>query len=141
VYNQKYMIMQIVNIASGVVGAASLVREKITHQEVHGALDKVHPYEMRIGVVTVVFGLMALVERLGLVHFGLPLGSSFPQALPAIALGLVLGAPYFERISFLKSIIAFLAPYREWLGLIAIASGLGSLLFGCVAPLVCTMPF
>ncbi len=135
------MILQIINIASGVVGASSFIKDKITHADAHSALDTVRPYEAKIGLVTAVFGLLALIERLGLIYFNLSLGSSFPQALPALLLGLVLGAPYFERIAFLKPIIAHLAPHRQWLGLIAIASGLGSLLFGCILPLVCRAPF
>ncbi len=136
-----YMIMQIVNIASGVVGASSLIQSKITHSEVDGAFEKVRPYEVWIGVGTFGFGLVALIERLGIIYFGLPLGSSYPQALSALLLGLVLGAPYFERVAFLKKISTTLMPYRQWLGLIAIAVGLGSLLFGCILPVVCRAPF
>lgn len=135
------MLLQVVNIASGVVAASSLIKEQLKSNEVNEALDQTKPYEAWIGIAILALGLMGLIERLGLVYFGLSLGSSFPQALPAIALGLVLGAPYLERYSFLKPVIAQLTPYRPWLGLIAIASGLGSLLFGCVLPLVCHVPF
>lgn len=75
------MILQIINIASGVVGASSYIKDTITHTAVHGALDTIRPYESRLGVFTAVFGL------------------------------------------------------------IAIACGLGSLLFGCALPLVCRAPF
>ena len=121
------MILQIINIASGVVGASSLIKDNVTHADTHNALDAMRPYEARIGVATAVFGL--------------PLGSSFPQAIPALLLGLALGTLYFERIEFLKKPITFLLPYRQSLGLIAIACGLGSLLFGCALPLVCRAPF
>ena len=135
------MIMQIINIASGVVGASSSIKNVVTHTGVQSALDKTRPHEVWIGIVTVILGLLALVERLGFFYFDLSLGSSFPQAIPAILLGLVLGAPYFEKFTFLKSIIATLMPYRQWLGFLAIACGLGSLLFGCVLLIVCTAPF
>lgn len=136
--------MQLINIGSGVVASSSLIKSTVKNKEVGEALDSTRQYEAWIGIVMLVFGLMALVERLGIVYFGLSLGSSFPQALPAIMTGLVLGAPMLEKYAFLKPAIAFLTPYRPWLGLLAIACGLGSLLFGCVLPpipFICRAPF
>ena len=105
------MIIQLINIASGVVGASSSIKARISHKDVHGALDTARPYEVTIGIVAVVVGVLALIERLGIIHFGLPLGSSYPQAFAALLVGLTLGASYFERFAFLKPVIAILVPY------------------------------
>ena len=135
------MLLQIINIGSGLVASSTLVKDTLKNDEVSKALDSTHSYEKWIGVAVLAFGILGLIERLGIMYFGIQLGSSFPQALPAIATGLVLGAPYLERFAFLHSTIKALTPYRSWLGLLAIACGLGSLLVGCVLPLVCTAPF
>jgi hypothetical protein len=78
---------------------------------------------------------MPFPERI--VYFGIRLGSSFPQALPAIAVGLVLGYPLLKQFGFLDGLVGMLSRYKTAIGFIAIACGLGSLLFGCISPIGC----
>lgn len=130
-----HMIMQIVNIGGGALLSSSFIQEKLNHHAVTDLYAKTKPFEAKVGVGIVILGLLALIERLGIFYFGLPLGSSLPQALPAIATGLLLGAPYFEQYAFLKNIIATLTAYKVPLGILAILCGLGSLLVGCISPI------
>lgn len=127
--------MQIVNIGGGALLSSSFIKEKLSNQNVNEFFEKVRPHETKIGVGLAVLGFIALLERLDVFYLGLNLGSSFPQAIPAILTGLTLGAPYFERFTFLKGFLTTLSTHKTALGLITIAFGLGSILFGCIAPL------
>ncbi len=127
--------MQIVNIGGGALLSSSFIKEKLTSQNVNEFFEKVRPYETKVGVGLVILGLIALLERLGVFYLGLNLGSSFPQAIPAIISGLLLGAPYFERFGFLKGLLTTLSSHKTAIGLITVACGLGSILFGCIAPI------
>ena len=130
------MLLQLINIVCGIL----LIRDKISHPSARGLLSHILPFEAKIGVAALVLGLLGLVERLNIVYFDFPLGSSFPQALPAIAAGLVLGAPYLKKLGINEQ-ISILASFGMILGYICIASGLGSLLFGCISPIGCSAPF
>jgi hypothetical protein len=126
------MILQILNI----VGGAIVASEKMPELK-----KSVAPYEPRLGLVLIVIGLIGLLERLGIFNTGLRLGSSFPQVIPLIAIGLLLAAPLLEKYPFLKKVTDALQPYSPWIGLAAIACGLGSLLFGCVFPICYPLAF
>ncbi len=135
------MITQIVNIGGGVLLSSSLIKEKLNNQNVNNFFTNLTLHEAKIGIVVLVLGLLALIERLGIVYFGLPLGSSYPQAIPAILMGLILGEPLLSRYAVLKSIITSLVPHRTLIGILGVLCGLGSLLFGCILPVVCRTPF
>lgn len=130
------MILQLVNIVSGILLTSTIIKEKFSNKEVGDFLDKLHVYESEIGVGVFILGILGLVERLGFFYIG-SIGASFPQSLPAIAAGLLLGAPMLKQFSFLDSASGTLTPYRTIVGIICIACGLGSLLFGCVSPAFC----
>ncbi len=135
------MIVQLVNIGGGMLLGSEYIKEKFHGENVDKLFNTLHPFEARIGVGVALLGSLALIERIGLLHFSLPLGSSFPQAIPAIMTGLLLGAPILSRYHFLKYLIDQLVPHRTVIALLSIACGLGSLLFGCILPVVCGAPF
>jgi hypothetical protein len=127
------MIIQIANIVSGFALAAPKLAEfggKEAIEKVHGAMM---PHMKTIGVIELILGLVALIDRMGILTIPIMnLGSSYPQALPAILIGLVLGGGAFLKNEALSSFVTKLEPYRMHLGIIGIAVGLGSILFGCI---------
>lgn len=103
---------------------------------------KVQPIKENIGLVVLVLGLIGLIDRLNLIAFFIPeFGSSYPQAFSAIVSGALLALPKLEHFPALATQIKKLTPYTFGLGLLSMAVGLGSLLFGCIMPLVCRVPF
>ena len=127
------MIIQVANIVSGFALAAPKLGESIGREHIEKAHRGLAPYLTTIGRIELVLGLIALIDRMGLVSLPfLNLGSSYPQAIPAILMGLVLAGPTWMRIPTLARIVTSLEPHRAILGYIGIAVGLGSLLFGCV---------
>ena len=123
------MILQLINIVSGATLSVPQIKEVAT------------PYVTWIGVLAFAVGILGLIERLLPLTFGLPLGASFPQAIPAILVGLLLAGPRVHVIPYGTDIQKALSPYATWIGYTAMASGVGSLLFGCVLPYVCMAPF
>ena len=135
------MILQCINILCGVLLTSSFIKEKTQNKAVHDFLKAALPYEAIIGVTALALGGIGLIERFGIFYIGLPLGSSFPQALPAIFAGLILGAPILNAYSDFENTTTALAPYGMAIGAICILSGLGSLLFGCIMPIGCSAHF
>jgi hypothetical protein len=135
------MILQILNIVGGAIVASGKMAELFGQERVASIKNSVAPYESRLGLVLIVIGLIGLLERLGIFNTGLRLGSSFPQVIPLIAIGLLLAAPLLEKYPSLKKVTDALQPYSPWIGLAAIACGLGSLLFGCVFPICYPLAF
>ena len=133
------MILQIVNIGAGALLTSTVIKKHVPSAE--NFFTKVQPYEAGFGVVVLVLGVMGLLQRLGIFYFSFSLGASFPQALPAIASGLLLGAPLLSRYAAFKTASDKLQEYSTYVGMICILVGLGSLLFGCVSPVLCRMPF
>ena len=127
------MIIQIFNIISGFILAAPKLKEFGAKEHIETAERKLSPFAGTIGIIELILGLLALIERMGLAYFPIPqFGSSYPQALPAIAIGLILAASTFEKYSAVTNFIATLKEYAVWIGIMGILVGLGSLLFGCV---------
>ena len=126
------MILQLANIISGFILAAPLLATWGGRAFIDKALHALAPLTSAIGVVELVLGIIGLLERAGLLRFYIPhLGASYPQTIPAILVGLILCAPYFIKTSGINAIIEKMKPYREWIGVMAIVSGLNSILFGC----------
>lgn len=126
------MIIQIANIVSGF----ALSAPKLAEFGAREAIEKIHafltPYLTTIGIAECVIGALALFDRMGILN--LPLynfGSSYPQAIPAILMGLLLASSTFEKNAHISSFIEKLKAHQTLLGFIGIAVGLGSLLFGC----------
>lgn len=136
------MILQLANIASGAVLALPGCKAYLNEETFLRLESALKPWRENIGLVMLVLGLIGLLDRLNILPFYIPeFGSSFPQALPALLTGALLALPKLERYPALAVHIHKLAPYALPLGLISIASGLGSLLFGCVVPTLCRLPF
>lgn len=92
----------------------------------------------KLGLVTLVLGMLALSDRVGVWNVPIPaFGASFPQSLPAIALGLLLAAPLAEKYPALGKMRQALEPVAVWVGFLGLAVGIGSLLFGCFIPQFC----
>lgn len=132
------MVIQVVNIAAGFLLAAPKIAEHRASTGADSAARLLGPHQATIGYAALAFGVIALIERMGILYLGLPLfGSSYPQALPAIASGLVLAESDLSRFSWLRPVMDRLRRYASIIGVAAMLSGAGSLLFGCVLPVVC----
>lgn len=124
-----HMIIQTANIVSGFLLAAPRIKEWGAKEHIEKAESALNKFRGAIGLVELVLGFLALIERLGFVYFFIPsFGSSFPQAIPAIAIGAILSAHLFERFPAVHNIIAELKAYEIWIGIVGILVGLGSLL-------------
>ncbi len=130
------MILQTLNIVGGVILASDKIGEAIGKEKVAKIETAVAPYRSKIGIVIFILGILGLIERLSIVYFGIPnFGSSFPQTISAIVIGLLLGAPFFSKFPQVQTLTTKLTPYSSWIGIAAIAVGLGSMLFGCMSPI------
>jgi|GEM_PF-1867704 len=134
------MILQGVNIISGILLAAPKLKEwgmgpVLVHVE-----PTLTRYRNGIGVASLVLGALGLIERVGVVDLPIPMfGASYPQALPAVALGLLLADKLRIKYPALASAALPLAPHALWIGLLGVTVGLGSLLLGCFIPQFCGM--
>ncbi len=134
------MIIQVCNIVSGFVLAAPKLADKGIRQQIENLSTKLDKYKIHIGWTTLVIGVTALLNRIGILPLGWSsLGSSYPQSIPAVLIGLVFCAKSFEKYPTLYKFIAWLTSHQFLLGLIGILNGLGSLLFGCWMPVFCTI--
>jgi hypothetical protein len=127
------MVIQTTNIIAGFLLAAPKLKQFGAGEHVEAMHGKLLAFSGTIGVIELVLGILALVERMGLAYFPIPMfGSSYPQAFPAIAIGLILSAHLFEKYPAIHDFIAKLKVYEVSLGILGIAIGLGSILFGCI---------
>jgi hypothetical protein len=127
------MVIQITNIIAGFLLAAPKLKQFGGGEHIETVYGKLAAFSGTIGVIELVLGVLALVERMGLAYFPIPMfGSSYPQALPAIAIGLILSVHLFEKYPAMRDFITKLKVEEVSLGILGIAVGLGSLLFGCV---------
>ncbi len=131
------MLIQLANIIGGVLLSSAFISQRLVNKSADDTIKRIQFYEAEIGIGVLIIGILALIERLGIVYFNIHLGSSFPQAIPAIATGLILGYPFLKQFGFLESAVRYLEPHRTAIGIIAVLVGLGSLLFGCVSPVGC----
>ncbi|OGZ07083.1 MAG: hypothetical protein A3C93_01655 [Candidatus Lloydbacteria bacterium RIFCSPHIGHO2_02_FULL_54_17] len=131
------MVIQLTNIVAGfALAAPKLKKFGAAAGTVEDAHAKLAPYLGTLGVIELVLGAAALIERLSIAHYGFGgFGSSFPQAAVAILMGLLLAPHLFGRFPAVRNFISgTLVTRAEWIGILGIAIGLGSLLFGCMAP-------
>lgn len=127
------MVIQTTNIIAGFLLAAPKLKQFGGGEHIEALHGKLLAFSGMIGVIELVLGVLALIERMGLAYFPIPsFGSSYPQALPAIAIGLILSAHLFEKYPIMRDFIMKLKVYEVSLGIFGIVVGLGSLLFGCV---------
>jgi hypothetical protein len=133
------MILQTANIISGfILAVPKLKSHEATREHVERVATRLEPFKEKIGLVVLVLGVLGLLTRIGLIYPHIPMfGASFPQSLPAIAIGLILSQSFFKKYPALDSFIMKLRPHQIAIGIVGMASGVGSLLFGCALPLVC----
>ncbi len=140
--DNNMMIIQIANIGAGFVLAAPKVKEYVGKHEIERFLRVIAPYQNHVGLIELGIGIIALMTRAGITNFHISdFGASYPQAIPAILMGAVIATGFFDRYPKAKEYINKLEPYRTELGFLGIAVGVGSLMFGCVLPLVCGQMF
>ncbi len=125
------MIIQLANIISGFILAAPKIAEFGGKNQIEKLQSSLLPYQKTIGIIELALGLFALIERVGIFHIG-NLGSSYPQAIPAILAGLILSEPVFHNSPKVTEIIGKLKPHGVWIGLWTIAAGIISIFFGCI---------
>lgn len=136
------MILQLCNIAAGLVLAAPGLKE-LGQKELFEKIETAStPWKVQFGLITLGLGVIGLLVRVNILPSFLPdLGASFPQSLPAIAIGALLALPRLRAWGVVASFVGKLTPHALPLGLIGVAVGLGSLLFGCIITVVCRVPF
>lgn len=137
------MILQFVNTISGFVLAAPKLKEFFggkAAEHISTAETKLASFRGTLGTIDLVFGALALFMRVGFMHGG-TFGASFPQAFAALACGALLSPSLAEKFPSMKSVIEKLKPYEVWVGMGALFVGLGSILFGCVAPVCYPLSF
>lgn len=132
------MIMQILNIVCGSLLAAPKLKEWRLGPAAERLEGWFGSMREQFGLTMLVLGTLALIDRLGVLNVPIPeFGASFPQSIPALAIGLLLAARFSEKYPVLTKVRDALAPYTAWIGLLGMAVGVGSLLFGCFIPQFC----
>ncbi len=127
------MILQTLNIVSGVALGAPKLKEWIGGEHIEKAERAIMKYREPLGLAMIVLGITGFLIRLNVIDlFFAPLGASYPQTIPAILMGILLYGDKLQRFPFMRSIIAALRPHEAIIGIIGIAVGLGSILFGCL---------
>ncbi len=136
------MIIQVANIGAGFILASPKVKQYVGRNEIEKFERVIAPYLNHVGLIELGIGIVALLTRLGISNFYIrDFGASFPQAIPAILIGALIAIRYFDKFPKAKEHLGKLDQYRVELGFLGIAVGLGSLMFGCVLPLVCGQMF
>ena len=126
------MILPIANVISGFVLGAPKLKEWFAKKDIERAETSLNKFRGKIGVIILVLGIIGLIKRMSL--FGIMYdwswhyGSSYPQALIAIIMGLLLCANFFAKWPSLHTRIVKLNEYSEWLGILGMLVGIGSLI-------------
>ncbi len=127
------MIIQVANIVSGFALAAPKLAEFGGKEHIEKAHGGMLPYLKTIGIVELILGILALLDRMGIFNMHvMNFGSSYPQAIPGVLMGLVLASSVFTQYEGVANLIKKIEPHKVTLGLVGIAVGLGSILFGCI---------
>ena len=122
------MIIQIANIVAGFILAAPRLKQWLTLSQVGEAEAKLSKFRGTIGMVELVIGVIALLVRVGFPSPIYMLGASFPQAIAAIAIGLILSAEFFRKYPQVDQVVVKLEQHSEWIGLAGMAVGIGSII-------------
>ena len=126
------MILPIANVLTGFVLSAPKLKELFLKQDIEKAEGALNGFRTPIGVAILLLGVVGLLKRASL--FGIMYewswnyGSSYPQALIAIVMGLLLCANFFSKWPALHSRIMEINKYSEWIGIPGIFICLGSLI-------------
>lgn len=124
------MIIQTANIISGFLLAAPELKKLGASEQIGKAETFLSSWSKPIGVIELILGVIALVERVTYATI-VPFyyyGSSYPQAIIAILMGLLLASHLFEKNQFVREKIVMLRPYSAVVGIIGILIGLFSII-------------
>jgi tetrahydromethanopterin S-methyltransferase subunit C len=123
------MILPIANIVSGFVLAAPKLKTLGMAKDIETAEGKLNRFRGTIGLVILVLGLIALLVRANIFNFYVPyLWSSYPQAIIAILMGLILSMNFFVKYNAIHQRIVILERHAEWIGILGILVGLFALI-------------
>ncbi|MFM2357642.1 MAG: hypothetical protein RJA61_379 [Candidatus Parcubacteria bacterium] len=129
------MIIQTVNIVSGFLLAAPQLKTFTKSDQLIGSINSAESalakWSKLLGVMELILGVIALVERVSyssIVPYYYNYGSSYPQAIIAILMGLLLASHLFEKNQFVREKITLLRPYSAVIGIVGILIGLFSII-------------
>ena len=117
------MILPIVNVIAGFVLAAPKLKEWFAKQHIEGVEGALNRFRAHIGFIVLLVGLVGLLKRMDVViryDWSWHYGSSFPQAIIAIVMGLLLCANFFSKWPAVHSKIMKLNKYSGWIGILGI---------------------
>ena len=126
------MILPIANIISGFVLAAPKLKEWFAKHDIEHAEGALNKFRLPIGIIILILGIVGLLKRASLAGLSYEAawhyGSSYPQALIAIVMGLLLCTNLFAKWPTLHSRIMTMNKYSEWLGILGLVIAIGSLI-------------
>ena len=129
-------IFPILLIVGGRLGASSLIVAK--KPDAKELLGKLQPFQAAIGVALLIFGVLNLLDAIRLLSFvsAMPVLvlTLFAAVISALLLGILFGMPMVARLSASgaakgEELGRKFAPFQTMIGLVALVSGLLSLLF------------
>lgn len=126
------MILPIANIVVGFLLSAPKLKEWFLKQNIESAEASLNKYRTPIGVIILILGIVGFLKRMSwagiMYEWSWNYGSSFPQSIIAIIMGLVLCANFFSKWSSIHSRVVAMSRHSEWIGIVGIVIGAGSLI-------------
>lgn len=123
-----YQITPIINIISGLILSGSILRKiDALREPMQKFQAMMAPYELTLGVVTFVLGVLNLINRTGLGNIWYFHGG-YGQSLFAIAMGILLAGEYVKKYSWSTKAYEALLPYREPIGFVGFLVGLSAVI-------------
>ena len=126
------MILPIANFIVGFVLAAPRIKEWFAKQSIEKVEEPLNKFRFPIGIIILILGIVGLLKRMSLAglryEWSWHYGSSFPQALIAIVMGLLLCANFFTKWPTFHTRIMAMKKYSDWLGILGMLMSISSLL-------------
>ena len=125
------MILPIANIIASFVLVAPKLKEWFGKEHIENAEGKLEKFRAPIGVIVLLLGVVGLMKRMSFIfmyEWSWHYGSSYPQGMVAILMGLLLCANLFSRWPTLHSKIVAMNQYSEWFGILGILIVIGSMI-------------
>lgn len=121
------MLIQLTNIASGLILLTPELQKINALKSFGNDLHRLAaPHLKWIGIAEFALGIVALLDRMDIIHTNL--WSSYPQAVFAIPMGLLLASNFFHKYDIARSAINAIQPYKAYVALGGIIVGLNSIL-------------
>ncbi len=123
-----YQLTPLLNILAGLVLSGSILQKiealKSPMEKFHAALA---PYEAMLGLTVFIFGVINLINRMGLANV-LYFHGGYGQSLFAMAMGILLAGEYAKKYSWGAKAYDTLLPYREPIGFVGMLVGLSAVI-------------